>query len=107
MKINRALKIIDEGWVKKPKGFRVHFQKITHSDITTDYVPEIDATPFDSAVTAWRTAWKLFQSTKSKNPEFDGAEMVNIYVVDDSGNPIAYYATNQFEVYNKREIEKS
>ena len=39
MKVSESLKIIDEGWVKKPKGFRVHFQKRVGSEWITDYAP--------------------------------------------------------------------
>jgi len=69
MKVNEALKVIDGGWVRKPKGFRVHFQKYVNSDWVTE-------------------------------------DLVNIYVVDDLGHPIKYYASNQFEVFNSRDAKK-
>jgi len=34
------------------------------------------------------------------------ADLVNIYVVDDLGHPIKYYASNQFEVFNSRDAKK-
>jgi hypothetical protein len=37
-------------------------------------------------------------------PENDDDALVNIYVVDDLGNPTKYYASNQFEVFNRRDI---
>jgi hypothetical protein len=30
--------------------------------------------------------------------------ILNIFVVDDSDNPVKYYTTNQLEVFNRREI---
>jgi hypothetical protein len=65
MKTKDALKITDEGWVKKRKGFRVHFQKMVNAELITDYVPPEEAKPLDSDVVAWRFAWKLSESTKT------------------------------------------
>ena len=104
MNIKEALNVIDEGWVRKPKGFRVHFQKKVDSEIITDYVPGVDEDPLDSDVAAWRLAWKLSQIAQSENPEISDSAIVNIYVVDDLGNPVAYYATNQPKVFNSRDI---
>jgi hypothetical protein len=54
-------------------------------------------------VVAWRLAWKLSQAGKSNQDEISEGDMVNIYVVDDLGNPIRFYGTNQPMVLNKRE----
>lgn len=107
MKIDDALKIIDAGWVRKPQGFRVHFQKRVGSEVITDYVPGIDKALLDSDVVAWRLAWKLAQAAKSDSSEEDDEAMFNIYVVDDAGNPIRYYATNQVQVFNAQELQCS
>lgn len=100
MKIAELLKVADKCWIQKPKGFRVHFQKISNDDLITDYVPGKDQNPFDSDVVAWRSAWKLYESTQSDDPEFGDGRLVNISVVDDQDNRVKYYATNQFEVFN-------
>lgn len=105
MKISESLEIIDEGWVKKPKGFRVHFQKRVGSEWITDYAPGEEEKALDSDVTAWRLAWKLSQTTKSDISEFSAGDMVNIYVVDDSGNPIKFYGKNALTVLNKYETQ--
>jgi len=106
MKTNEALKIIDEGWVKKRKGFRVHFQKMVNAELITDYVPAEEVKPFDSDVLAWRFAWKLSESTKTVRPEIGDGDIINVYVVDEEGNPINYYATNQPEIFNARDVEQ-
>jgi hypothetical protein len=106
MKTKEALKIIDEGWVKKRKGFRVHFQKMVNSELRTDYVPPEEVKPFDSDVLAWRLAWKLSESTKTDSPEIRDGDFINIYVVDKGGNPVNYYATNQPEIFNARDVEQ-
>ena len=51
-------------------------------------------------------AWKLSEATKSDKTEIVEGALVNIYVVDDLGHPIKYYASNQFEVFNSREVTK-
>ena len=104
MKIKEALNVIDEGWVRKPKGFRVHFQKQVDSEMISDYCPGVDESPLDSDVAAWRLAWKLSQIAPSENPEISTSAIVNIYVVDDLDNRVPYYATNQPKVYNSRDI---
>ena len=102
MKVKEALKIIDEGWVNKVKGYRVHLQKKVNSELITDYVPGEGEKPLDSDVVAWRLAWKLAEAAKSNGPEIADNEIVNVYVVNDTGDPIVYYGTNRFEVFNPK-----
>jgi hypothetical protein len=105
MKVNDALEIIDEGWVKKPKGFRVHFQRMVGSEWITDFVPGQEEQPLDSDVVAWRLAWKLSQAGQSNPPEISEGDIVNVYVVDDSGNPVSFYSTNELAVLNVCETQ--
>lgn len=105
MKTKEALEIIDEGWVKKRKGFRVHFQKMVNSELITDRVPGEEARPLDSDVVAWRLAWKIAEATKTGRPEIRDGDIINVYVVDEKGNPINYYATNQPEIFNAKDIK--
>jgi hypothetical protein len=106
MKSAEAYKIIDEGWTKKRKGFRVRFQKQVASEIITDYFPDMDDGPWLSEIAIWRMAWKLAESKKSDTPDISAGDLVNIYVIEDEGNPIKYYATNQFEVFNQIKIKE-
>jgi len=106
MKTEEALKIIDAGWAKKRKGFRVRFQKMVNSELITDHVPGEEAKPLDSDVVAWRLAWKLAEATKTQTPDISDGEIVNVYVVDDEGRPINYYATNRPEIFNAKDVEK-
>lgn len=101
MKIGQALKVIDSGWVKKYKGYRVRYQRRTGGAVETEHTPGLDDAPLDSDVAAWRTAWKLQQATQKENNEFGEGQMINIYVVNDEGEPIKYYKTNELKVYNK------
>ena len=102
MKSLEALKIIDEGWIRKRKEYRVRFQKMINSELKTDYIPDEGDKPMESDVVAWRLAWKLSEVAKSDSSEIGEGDMVNIYVVDDLGNAIPFYGTNEFEILNKR-----
>jgi hypothetical protein len=101
MNIKKLLKVVDKGWIRKPKGFRVHFQKMVDARLITEYLPDPDDAPFQSDVVAWRSAWKLWQATKNGNDEIKEGDIVNIYVIDDAGNPVKYYVTHQFKVYRQ------
>jgi len=105
MNVNEALKLIDEGWVRKPKGFRVHLQKKVNSELVTEYVPGEEEKPLDSDVVAWRLAWKLSQTTKPDISEISDGDIVNIYVVDDLGNPVRFYGTNELTILNVYETQ--
>jgi hypothetical protein len=100
MNIKELLQVVDKGWIKKPKGFRVHFQKMVDGQLATEYLPEPEQAPFGSDVVAWRSAWKLCQATQTDLDDIREGDIVNIYVIDDAGNRIRYYATQQFKVYN-------
>jgi len=104
MKISEGLEVINKGWIIKPKGYRVKYQKLVDSELITGHSPDVEEKPLDSDVVAWRYAWKLYMATRSDSPGISDGELVNIFVVDDSDNPIKYYATNQLEVFNPREI---
>jgi len=98
MKISEMLKLTDKNWVRKPSGFRVRFQKREDGKWVQDYMPDPVEAAFDSDVVAWRSAWKLFQDSRPGEEE-----LINLTVVDDRDEPIRYYATGNFEVYNPRE----
>jgi hypothetical protein len=95
MKISELLKVVDEGWVRKPKGFRVRFQTRKDGAWVTDSLPGENESLLDSDVVAWRSAWKLLQAANSGTGEY-----VNITVVDDRGEPVRCYATGDFDVYH-------
>ena len=105
MKIADALKIIDDNWVEKPGGFRVCMQRREGSEWVTDYSPDIEAAPLDSDVTTWRLAWKLAQCTPAREGDPLEGDLVNIHVVDQDNNQIAYYETGEMDVFNARDTK--
>ena len=98
MKITEMLKLTDKNWVRKAKGFRVRFHKRESGNWVLDYMPGPEDAPLDSDVVAWRSAWKMLQGSRPGE-----GELVNLTVVDDQDQPVRYYATGEFEVYNPRE----
>jgi hypothetical protein len=104
MKIAEGLKLIQQGWVRKPKGFRVKFHRQTDKGWEASLSPPAEDAPLNSDVTAWRYAWKLWQAT-SQAPEADSPEVLyNITVVDDQGQPFRFYGTGAFETYNPKNV---
>lgn len=107
MKVADGLKIIENGWVRKPKGYRVRFHQQTETGVEMVYSPPQEDAPLNSDVTAWRYAWKLWQATlEAVEQEAPGA-MYNITVVDDEDNIALFYATGKSEIYNPKTITQS
>ncbi|MBC2710413.1 MAG: hypothetical protein HGJ94_05270 [Desulfosarcina sp.] len=104
MKIADGLKIIENGWIRKPKGFRVKFQKQVETGIEDGYSPPAEVAPLNSDVTAWRYAWKLWQATRTAAENGAPGALYNITVVDDESHPFRFYGTGEFETYNPKRI---
>lgn len=105
MKIVEGLKVIENGWIRKPKGFRVRFQRQTHAGIESVYSPPAEDAPLNSDVTAWRYAWKLWQATRAEAGTEASDIFYNITVVDDQDHPARFYGTGELETYNPKRIE--
>jgi hypothetical protein len=105
VKITEGLKLIKEGWIRKPKGFRVRFDKRADAGIETVYSPSLDDAPLKSDVTAWRYAWKLRQATRAESEVDRSGALYNIVVVDDQDQPVNFYVTCKKRVYNPRLVE--
>ena len=105
MKIVDGLKLIESGWIRKPKGFRVRFHRQTETGIEVGLSPPPEAAPLNSDVTAWRYAWKLWQATRTAAEAGEPGALYNITVVDDQDRPFRYYGSDDFETYNPRPTE--
>jgi len=105
MKITEGLELIKDGWIRKPKGYRVRFQKQTENGIEEVLSPPAGITPLNSDVTAWRYAWKLWQATLKEYEEESEGALYNITVVDDLDQPTRFYGTGDFETYNLKNLE--
>jgi hypothetical protein len=107
MKVAAGLKIIEKGWIRKPKGYRVRFDKQTETGIETGYSPPQQEAPLNSDVTAWRYAWKLWQATLDEGEQETSGALYNITVVDDLDNLALCYATGKPEIYHPKAIAPS
>lgn len=107
MKLTDAMKIIDDGWVRRLKGFRVCFQKKEGTKWVTDYFPGQKAKPITSEISTWELARRFAEATASDNPEASEDDMVNIYVVDDLGNPVKFYGINQPMIFNSKDTKET
>jgi hypothetical protein len=104
MKIADGLQIIQNGWIRKPKGFRVRFHRQTEAGIEAGLSPPPETAPLDSDVTAWRYAWKLWQATRADAENGTPGALYNITVVDDEDHPYRFFGTGDFETYNPKRI---
>jgi len=102
VEISEAIDRIDARWVRKPKGFRVQFDIYTDGLWRTDYSPEQSAPPLNSAVMAWRFAWKLAQTCQPDSADPKDGDLANILVVDDQGTRIPSYITGDYDVYHPK-----
>jgi hypothetical protein len=100
MKLAKGMKIISEGWIIKPKGFRVRFQQLVEGELVTAYSPGLEDNPLDSDVTTWRYAWKMAKATQPGSDTILPGELVNVTVVDDRDAMVNYYATGKPEIFN-------
>lgn len=100
MKLAEGLKLIAEGWITKPKGYRVRFQQLVDQELVTEYSPGLENAALDSDVTTWRYAWKLARATQPESETILPGELVNVTVVDDKDTMVNYYATGKPEIFN-------
>ena len=104
MKIADGLKLIENGWIRKPKGFRIRFHRQTEAGVEAGLSPPPEAAPLNSDVTAWRYAWKLWQATRAAAETEAPGALYNITVVDDQDRPFRFYGSGDFETYSPRRI---
>jgi hypothetical protein len=105
MKIADGLKLIENGWIRKPKGFRVRFHRQTETGIEKGLSPPPEVAPLNSDVTAWRYAWKLWQATRAAAETGDPGALYNITVVDDQDRPFRFFGSGDFRTYSPKHLD--
>lgn len=95
------MKIIADGWIIKPKGFRVRFQQLVEGELVTMHSPGLEAKPLDSDVTTWRYAWKLARASQPVGDTISPGDLVNVTVVNDQDHIVSYYATGKSEIFSQ------
>ena len=104
MNVAEGLKVIENGWIRKPKGFRVRFHRQTDDGVKEGFSPPPDTAPLNSDVTAWRYAWKLWQATQAQAEADAPGALFNITVVDDQDQPVRFYGNGKLETYRPKAI---
>jgi len=101
MKVKEAMTLIDEGWIRKRKGYRVRYQHWVEGRLLTGHSPELEGEALlPSEVSARRLAWKLSQcGLDDEDPEF-----FNLMVIDDLEQPVKSYVTGEVEIFNPRDV---
>ena len=105
MKLKEAMKEIGAKWVRKEKGFRICFQKRRASAWETDYFPDLSEKALTSDISAWEVARRF---ADVQTPEKDSGEVmsaVNITVVNDEGERVPFYATQEPMIYRERNTD--
>lgn len=83
MRFAEAQAIIRAGAIK-PKGFRVHFERVEGRFLCGDYFPERGEPLIETESEAWKLAKKFAAASKG--------QYVNLYVVDEKWGPVENYA---------------
>ena len=102
MKLKEAMKGMNEGWIRRRKGFRIRFEKRVESQWVTDYFPDKGEKPLPSEVSAWELARRFAESNPSGGEEIQEGDIVNISVVDDLDTVVNFYGTNEPRAFNPR-----
>ena len=104
MKLKDAMKNIDQGWIRRRKGYRVSFERRVGDGWVSECFPEEKEKPMSSDVSAWELARRFAQANRPDGTELEEGAVVNISVVDDLGQPVNFYGTNKPQVLNRREV---
>ena len=98
MKQAELLKLGDQLWVRKRKGYRIRCQAYENGDYQEVFMPSETEAPMESDVACWRLAHKL--ATGSIEADQGKKQYTQITGVDDLGEPVDYYVTNKPHVLN-------
>jgi len=93
MELKEAMKIIGAGWVQRPKGFRVRFERRQGDQWVSDSFPSEEEALLTSDVMAWELARRFAQAAEKNATGGAERDMTGITVVDDKGNPVKFYGT--------------
>jgi len=102
MDLKEAMKMIGAGWIQRPKGFRVRFERRQGDEWVTDSFPSEGEPLFTSDVMAWELARRFAEAARNEATEEADGEISSITVVDDKGRPVTFYGTDSILVLNPR-----
>jgi hypothetical protein len=91
MKRSDAIQKINQGWIRRPKGFRIRFETYAEGKWENDVFPAQDEALLSSEILAWEMARRFAAASSS-----DAGETIrNVTVIDDLEKLVPYYATNE------------
>lgn len=102
MNLKEAMQFIDQGWKRRLKGFRVHFERWDGTQWIPDHFPDPGSKPITSEVSAWELARRFAQATRPDQAPIRPGNTANVHVVDDLGNPVLFYGTHAPLGFNKK-----
>ena len=102
MDLKEAMQRIGAGWIQRPKGFRVRFERRQGDQWIPDSFPSEGETLFNSDVMAWELARRFAEATGKMTPEESEGDISEITVVDHTGAPVKFYGTDSIRVLNPR-----
>jgi hypothetical protein len=102
MDLKEAMKIIGAGWIQRPKGFRVRFERRQGDQWISDAFPSEREPLLTSDVMAWELARRFAESARKEATGEAEGEISSITVVDDKGRPVTFYGTDGIHVLNPR-----
>lgn len=102
MELKEAMKRIGAGWVARPKGFRVRFERRQGETWVPDAFPSEGEALLTSDVMAWELARRFAEATRKGTPGEAEGDIAGITVVDEKGRPMMFYGTGAARVLNPR-----
>jgi len=102
MDLKEAMQKIGAGWIQRPKGFRVRFERKEGDQWIPDVFPSVGEAFLTSDVMAWELARRFAEATRNKVIGKADGDISSITVVDDKGSPVRFYGTDAIRVLNPR-----
>jgi hypothetical protein len=102
MDLKEAMQMISAGWIQRPKGFRVRFERRQGDQWISDSFPSEGEALLTSDIMAWELARRFAEATRMEVTEEAEGGISSITVVDHTGTPVKFYGTDAIRVLNPR-----
>jgi hypothetical protein len=102
MNLKEAMQMIGTGWIQRPKGFRVRFDRRQGDQWISDFFPSEGEPLLTSDVMAWELARRFAEATRKEATGEAEGDISSITVVDHKGSPVKFYGTDTIRVLNPR-----
>ncbi len=102
MHLKEAMQMIGAGWIQRPKGFRVRFDRRHEGQWVSESFPSEGESLFNSDVMAWELARRFAEATGKTTTQESEGDISEITVVDHTGTPVKFYGTDAVRVLKPR-----